>query len=96
MYSNSRKVVYYYLTDTMVNNNKDAKRKYYRALTVETVYLDDNSLKYRNRIINYFKNNVLCIIDELKYMPPTKIGNFYFQGGYLYHEAKHDFEKNCR
>jgi hypothetical protein len=94
-YADFRKVVYYYWSDVMTNNNKDTKRKFYRALNVETVYLDDKSLKYRNNIINYFKKEVLCIIDELKYMPPVKIGKFYFNGGYLYHEAKHSFDKKC-
>ncbi len=93
-YADFRKVVYYYWSDIKVNNNKDTKRKFYRSLNIETVYLDDKSLKYRNNIINYFKNEVLCIIDEIKYCPPTKIGRFYFNGGYLYHEAKKNFEKN--
>ena len=91
-YADFRKVVYYYWSDVITNNNKDVKRKKYRSLNVETVYLDDKSLKYRNKIINYFKKEVLCIIDELKYLPPTKIGSFYFNGGYLYHEAKNNFE----
>ena len=92
-YSNFRKVVYYYWSDITVNNNKNAKKKFYRSLDVESIYLDDNSLEYRNNIINNFKN-VLCIIDELKYLPPTKIGRLFFQGGYLYHESKKNFEEN--
>lgn len=60
---------------------------------VESIYLNDEELKYRKNIIHNFKN-VLCIIDELKYLPPTRLfGRFSFQGGYLYHEAKNNFEK---
>jgi hypothetical protein len=94
-YADFRKVTYYHWSDICENNNKQAKRKFYRSLIVESIYLDDKSLEYRNNIINYFKNNVLCIIDELKYMPPRKIGRLSFKGGYLYHEAKKNFEKNC-
>jgi hypothetical protein len=92
-YANFRKVVYYYWSDIQVNNNKDSKNNFYRSLHIKTIYLDDNSLEYRNNIINKFKN-VLCIIDELKYLPPTKIGRLFFKGGYLYHESKNNFEKN--
>ena len=92
-YSNFRKIVYYYLSDILINNNKNAKKKFYRSLHVETIYLDDNLLEYKNNIINNFKN-ILSIIDELKYLPPMKIGKFSFQGGYLYHESKNNFEKN--
>lgn len=94
-YAEFRKVVYYHWSDINVNNNKNAKRKFYRSLDIETIYLDDNLLEYRNNIINYFKN-ILYIIDELKYLPPTKIGKFPFQGGYLYHESKNNFEKNFK
>lgn len=83
-YADFRKVVYYYWSD--INNNKFTKQKY-RSLIIETEYLDNNLLQYRNNIIHKFKN-VLCIIDELKYLPPTKIGRLSFQGGYLYHESK--------
>lgn len=92
-YADFRKVVYYYLSDITINNNKGAKRKYYRSLDIESIYLDDDLLEYRNNIINNFKN-VLCIIDELKYLPPIKIGRLYFKGGYLYHESKNNFERN--
>ena len=91
-YADYRKVVSYHWSDATINNNKDAKRKLYRSLNVETVYLDDNALKYRNNIIRYFTRNVLCMIDELKYLPPTQIGRFSFQGGYLYNDAKRNFE----
>ena len=94
-YSNLRKVVHYYLSDKIIINNnknpKDSKKNCYRSLHIETIYLDDDSLAYRNNIIDNFKN-VLCIIDELKYLPPTKIGRLYFKGGYLYHESKNRFE----
>ena len=86
-YANFRKVVYYYLTDINVNNNTDDTKKHYRSLVVETIYLDDDLLEYRKKMMNHFKN-VLCVIDELKYLPPTKIGKLSFQGGYLYHESK--------
>jgi hypothetical protein len=88
--TNFRKVVYYYLSDIIINNNKDAIKKKYRSLHIETIYLNDDLLEYRNNIIKKFKN-VLSIIDELKYLPPTKIGRLYFQGGYLYHESKNRF-----
>jgi hypothetical protein len=91
-YADFRKVIYYYWSDIMTNNNKGAKPKYYRSLIIENVYLDDNSLKYRNQIINYFQKNVLCLINELNYSPPIKIGRFHFQGGYFYHELKYNFE----
>jgi len=90
-HDNFRKVVYYYLSDIIINNNKDAIKKKYRSLHIETIYLDDNLLAYRNNIINKFKN-VISIIDELKYLPPTKIGRLSFQGGYLYHESKNRFK----
>lgn len=89
-YADFRKVVYYYWSDINVNNNKDGKK--YRSLNIETVYLDDNLLKYRNNIIEKYKN-VLCILNELKYLPPIKIGRFLFKGGYLYHESKNKFEE---
>ena len=91
-YADFRKVVYYYWSEITINNNKNAKEKEYRSLTVRTEYLDDISLEYKNNIIKNF-GEVLCIIDELKYMPLTKIGRFNFQGGYLYNEAKNHFEK---
>ena len=94
-YANFRKVVNYYLSEINVNNNKDAKKKFNRSLVIENIYLEDDLLEYRNNIINNFKN-VLCIIDELKYLPPTKIGRLSFKGGYLYNEAKYNFEKNFR
>ena len=89
-YANFRKVVNYYLSEININNNKDAKKKFNRSLVIENIYLDNDLLEYRNNIINNFKN-VLCIIDELKYLSSTKIRKFYFQGGDLYHELKHNF-----
>ena len=94
-YSNFRKVVYYYWSDINVNDNKDSKKKYYRSLEIKNIYLNNDELQYRNNIINKFKN-VLCIIDELKYLPPTKIGRLSFQGGYVYHESKNNFEENFK
>jgi hypothetical protein len=94
-YANFRKVVNYYLSEININNNKDTKKKFNRSLVIENIYLDDYLLEYRNNIINKFKN-VLCIIDELKYLPPTKIGRLFFKGGYLYHESKNNFEKNFK
>jgi hypothetical protein len=89
-YADFRRVVYYYWSEITINNNKNAKEKEYRSLTVRIDYLDDESLEYRNNIIKNFRE-VLCWIDELKYMPPTKIGRFNFEGGYLFHEYNNDF-----
>jgi len=93
-YINFRKVVYYYWSDIQENNNKYGKNTY-RSLVIKTDYLDDNQLKERENIINKFKN-VLCMIDELKYLPPTKIGRLLYQGGYLYNEHKNNFENNFK
>jgi hypothetical protein len=92
-YAEYRKVVYYYLSEITINNNKNIKRREYRSLDVETIYLNDKDLEYRKKIINNY-SNVLSIINELKYLPPTKFGRFLFKGGFLYNEAKNSFEKN--
>jgi hypothetical protein len=94
-YAEYRKVVYYHLSDININYNKNAKNIFYRSLTVTTVYLNDKELEYREKIINKY-NNVLFIINELKYLPPTRFGRFLFRGGYLYHKAKNSFEENLK
>ena len=94
-YADFRKIVNYYWSDITINNNKNAKKKYYRSLEIESIYLEDDLLNYRKKIILNFKN-VLYIINELKYLPPTKIGRLAFKGGFLYHESKHNFEKNFK
>jgi len=91
-YAEYRKVVYYYLSEITINNNKIVKRREYRSLEIETIYLNNTDLEYRKKVINN-KNNVLLMINELKYLPPTKIGRFLFKGGFLYNEAKNSFEK---
>jgi len=92
-YAEYRKVVYYYLSDITINHNKNAKRREYRSLDVATIYLNDKDLEYRKKVISNYCN-VLFIINELKYLPPTKFGRFIFKGGFLYNEAKNSFEKN--
>lgn len=88
-YADFRKIVYYYWSDLTMNTNYNIL---YRYLVVNTIYLDDDLLQYRNNIINNFKK-VLFLINELKYLPPSIIGRFSFQGGYLYHKSKKSFEK---
>ena len=89
-YADFRKVVYYYWSNIKINNNTQQK---YRTLIVKTDYLDDISLQYRTHRINQFKR-VLSNIDDLKYLPPSKIGRLFFKGGDLYHESKNQFESN--
>ena len=50
-YADFRKVVYYNWSDININNNKFTKQKY-RSLIIETEYLDNNGLQYRNNIIH--------------------------------------------
>ena len=87
-YADFRKVVYYYWSNVEINKNTQQK---YRSLIVKTDYLDDISLQYRIHRINQFKC-VLRDINDLKYLPPSKIGRLFFKGGDSYHESKNQFE----